>query len=436
MVAAAHDGYALPVRRAAARALFVLAGTLLALAATGAEATRSGQAEPTTPPVYAFIGDRPSFRTSLARVIPRTLRPAGKRLRLDVPYYPLYSRSPDGNFVAIAAFDRPLVRVVDLSELEFVRTIRLGGVSTSVRLLAWLSDNRLVAVIQRMSRHRRYVRERRAVFIDPTSGRIVARRPLSKLALGGHAAGARLVLTLRRSTRAGSTVKLVILEAGGRIRARRIEVGRTSGALNVTAVTAEPSGRRAFIVGWAAGRATPVVIEVDLEALTVTRRRLRIERSGSLPPAAFSGLSVIPIDDRRIAAIGAISASRRIGGERGPAAGIFLIDTRTWRARLLDPRAVYLQLHDGGLLTYGPSTRRLESSRRSGRGSGITAYNVVGRRLYHLYGNRAFSDIEVAGDYGHILLGPPRTRRLVFDLRGGRRLGMLPALRDPIEVLR
>jgi len=65
----------------------------------------------------------------------------------------------------------------------------------------------------------------------------------------------------------------------------------------------------------------------------------------------------------------------------------------------------------------------------------VSVYELPGRRLSHLYGNRTFSRLELAGGYGHLPLDPPRTKRLVFDTQTGRALGMLPALRHRTEVL-
>jgi hypothetical protein len=62
-------------------------------------------------------------------------------------------------------------------------------------------------------------------------------------------------------------------------------------------------------------------------------------------------------------------------------------------------------------------------------------YDAAGSELNHLYGNRPFSSVSLAGDYGHVLTGPPRTKRLVFDLRTGKPLGMLPKLNRYVVVL-
>ena len=100
-------------------------------------------------PSYALFERAGS--TLLTRIDPRTLAPVGRSLALDgYRYGP--ARSPDGTTIAIAASDRATVDLIDLERLDRVAAIRLaGGERTGVRALAWLRDDRLVAVVQRMS---------------------------------------------------------------------------------------------------------------------------------------------------------------------------------------------------------------------------------------------------------------------------------------------
>lgn len=89
-----------------------------------------------------------------------------------------HARSPDGTKLALTTYKSSLIQIVDLEQMKVVRELRLpdGG---EARALEWVTDDRLIAVAQRMSRPtRRYVRERTAVTFDPATGRIVARRPL------------------------------------------------------------------------------------------------------------------------------------------------------------------------------------------------------------------------------------------------------------------
>ncbi|MBD0349001.1 MAG: hypothetical protein ICV59_07605, partial [Thermoleophilia bacterium] len=390
-------------------------------------------------PEYAFFGQLFAGTTTLARVDARTLLPIGPRLVLRAGLGPSYGRSPDGRYLAIADRDRPSLRIVDLERMRLLRTVDLGGHAGAVaRVVAWLSDDRLAAVTQRLSEPtRRYVRNRTLVFADPLAGRVLSRRALTnKLALrGAEATAGRLVVALRSSSGKGSTITLVVADADGRVRSAAVEVGRRGGALNQTAVVVEPSGRRAFVLGWAFKREPPV-IEVDLDTMTATSRAVRIAESGVLERATLSGLQAAAFGDDKIVATGAVAASERVRGEIVPGAGVFVIDTRSWTARRLDPRAIYFDPHGDRLVTYGTSSSVSDArARRGRRGSGITIYHATGSELAHLYGYRQFSNVKLAGDYGHVLLGPPRRKRLVFDLRTGKPLGMLPKLGRLIEVL-
>jgi hypothetical protein len=386
-------------------------------------------------PAYAVIGGVPTGGSTLARVDPRTLRPIGASLALRDPYVYPHARSPDGTKVALTTYKSSLIRIADLEQMKVVRELRLPG-SGEARSLHWVANDRLIAIAQRMSKPtRRYVRERTATTLDPGTGEIVARRPLTnKLAVSGiGVGGGRVVVLLRSSLGKGSTVELAVVDSDGRVRARAFEVGRRrGGALNRPSLAVEQSGRRAFLLVPPDGRETPPLFEIDLETLSVSRRKLRVEPEGELPPAAIGGgVYVEAATDRHLVAAGAVAANTVSDPGPFPAAGVFLIDTVGWVARQLDPRALYFQLHGGNLITYGPAN----GPRGLDRGAGVSVYELSGRRLAHLYANRRFSRLEFAGGYGHILLDPPRTKRLVFDARAGKPLGMLPALRQRIEVL-
>jgi len=414
----------------------LVASVTLEVACGGSAGPCAPAAAPDAAPTYAFVGELPSGQASLVRVDPRTLAPIGRGLLLGEVFAPLYARSLDGAEVALAVAGKPLVKIVDLASLRVTRTLRLGAAGDEARALAWLRDDRLVAVVQRMSQPtRRYVRARAAVTLDPTSGRIIARRALTnKLAIGGIGVGSdRLVLMLRSSSNNGSTVELAVVGPDGGVRTRSIEVGKTRGVLNATALAVESSGKRAFLFGWAIERATPPVLEVDLDTLKATRRVVRVEQPGSLAPAGLSTLHVGPAADGFVVAFGAIGTTARSEGTLRPAAGLFVIDTRSWTAKQLDRRASYFKIHGGRVVTYGPSSDR--SGAQAPHGSGVSVYELPGRRLFHLYANRPFQRIELADDYGHVLFGRERTKRLVFNASAGEPLGMLPAIREPIEVL-
>ncbi len=337
-------------------------------------------------PTYAFVGDLFAGDATLARVDPRTLAAVGRGLRLSAQYMPWFDRSPDGGQVVLAARAKPLVTIVDLASLRIVRTLPLGSAGDEARALAWLDDNRLVAVVQRMSQPtRRYVRERTAVTLDTTTGRVVARKPLTnELAIHGVAASRdRLVLVLRSSLGKGSTVELAVIEPTGSVRTRQIEVGTSGGALNQVSLAVEPSGERAFLLRTAIRRATPPVIAVDLDTLATTSHAVRAEHEGSLDPAMLVTLRAAVLDDRHLVAFGAVGASTRSYGIQVPAAGIFAIDTRTWTARQIDARGSQFQIDDGRVVSYGSSSNSSDLQSRPG-GSGVSISEPAASTRLHL----------------------------------------------------
>ena len=424
-----------------ARVLHAFAGEQLVASVTltvrcgGAAGPCAASVASAPEPTYAIIGGLPAGGTTLARVDPRTLRPVGRSLTLRQPYVYPYARSPDGTRLALTTYSSSLIRIVDLKQMKVVRELRLPQAGEA-RALNWVANDRLIVIAQRMSAPtRRYVRKRTATTLDPATGEVVASRPLTnKLAVSGiRAGGGRVVVLLRSSLGKGSTVELAVIDSNGSVRSRSIDVGRRrGGALNRPSLAVAPSGRRAFLLVPPNGREAPPLLEVDLETLSVSPRKVQVEPDRELPPAAIGGgVWVEAADDRNLVAAGAVAANTSIDPGPFPAAGVFVIDTVTWTARLLDPRALYFKSFEGRVITYGPTNR----PRGRVRGSGVSVYELTGRRLSHLYGNRIFSQVELAGNYGHVLLGPPRTKRLVFDAQAGRALGMLPALRHRVELL-
>jgi hypothetical protein len=277
---------------------------------------------------------------------------------------------------------------------------------------------------------RRYVRDRAIVFVDPLTGRVLGRRPITnKLAMNGaQVAGGRLAVLLRSSEGQGSTNTLVVADSGGDVRAARIEVGRRpGGALQWTGFALEPSGRRAFIFRSALRQDTQPVIEVDLDTMRATPHQLDVLDSQLEPPTGgfFVGPVASPFGDHTILAMTIIAATTKMHRETYPAGGVFAIDTESWTARRVASEATYFRTRGDRLVTYG-----------FGRvGLGVTVYDDAGKALQHLYDGRRFNNVQLAGGYGHVLLGPPRTKRLVFDLRTGKPLGMLPRLKRYVVVL-
>lgn len=89
-----------------------------------------------------------------------------------------------------------------------------------------------------------------------------------------------------------------------------------------------------------------------------------------------------------------------------------VIDTATWRGRVVDAAAGAARAFAGGLLVYDGW---VGSPRR--RGIGVRAYRADGRRLFRVLGREAVWDVQVDG--GHAYLQGSKGLRVV-NLESGR----------------
>jgi hypothetical protein len=374
----------------------------------------------------AVLASRSGMR--LVPVDPATLRPLGRGFDYGRPFVPALSASPDGTMFATSAGRRAVVRLVRFKPFGLVADIRIAddaGGFRSIRELAWIGPDRLLAVVERLSRpYFRHIRERTLVVVDPVARRVVARRPLPKLAIqgGSTTAGGRLVLLLGRSSQRDDRVTVLVADADS-VRTKEIVVGRRGGARVQTAFAVAPSGARAFLFtdGW--GHRTGQAISVELDTLSAERHILSAPKRG-IARALISTVQAIAADDRHVAVTGVVAPTGT------PAGGIWLVDTERWTARLLDPRTLYVHAEQERLVTFGPDIRPA----RSGPGTGVSIFSASGHRLHHLFGTTRCDELVFAGSYGHLLHVRQTRARRGFDLTTGASLGPLPALKE--EVLR
>jgi hypothetical protein len=387
-------------------------------------------AAPTGPGSFALL---PRGRaTALVEVDPRTLRPVPGRTRVLAGERYLSARSPDGRLLAVPGLTGRL-DVVDLARLRNLVPMWMPAPGWTVRAVGWLTNDRLAAVVQRMRPpYRPSVAARALVVLDTTGSRVVARRPLTnKLAVGqAVAAGGRFVLLLRSSDHRGSTVQLVVADARGDVRTTELEVGQSRGVLRATALTVEPDGSRAYVFPFEFGRAAASLLEIDLDTLRSTRHPLLPAPGAEIRPALVVGApgAAVQVGKGRVAVTDLFPL--RVNGERRAAAGVFLVDTRTFTARLVDARARSFVVAGERLFTFGRA-----NVPGAELGTGVTAYDLDGRRLYRLYGDRAFDRLVVAGGYGHALPGSSERRRVVFAAAAGRGIGTLPPLPRGFQVV-
>jgi hypothetical protein len=380
--------------------------------------------------------------TTLARVDPRTL----KRIpgpSLEIPSsLGVLALSPSGQRLAIAPSPTGTVGIVDLGRMRWIRRSRaVAGSWSFVRVLAWPKEDRLLEVVQRMSRpYRRYVRARSLVVVDPVSSRVITRRRLTnKLGITGSvSAGGRLVMLMQSSGFRGSTALLVVASADGDVRQVTVKVGSTRRVLRLNQLVVTPAGDRAYVVVYGG-----LVVDVDLNSLQATYHRLR-------PPARPPReLSVVlgpraAMLGRNIAVVGLF------GGVSGvpPLGGSYLVDTQSWRVRVLDRRATFFAAGGDALATFGPAPFLPGGGPPRGRGTGLSLFDAEGRLRAHLYGTRRLQSVEFVLGYGHALAGARRPRLRpgtiyspvwtdrVFDVGTGRALGTRRLSSQPYLIYR
>jgi hypothetical protein len=372
---------------------------------------------PPQPAVAAQVAILPSAKGALvAQVDPRTLAPLPGRF---VPFTqtPVVALSPDRGTLAVGAGAR--LQLFDARTFRGSTVLTVGG-GEGIRFLAWLTPNRLAIVSQRMSKpYQRHVVSRRLLVVDPASRPatvIVAKTLTSELALGQlTVAGGHVVGPLSSSNLKGSTVQLLVADAQ-RVRTLTVNVGSFHGVLRRPALVLAPSGKHAYLFFSVLSGGPPRAIDVDLDRLHASVHRLRV---ASTLPGPTTGVAISPppavaVDETHVAVSGVVPLYGP--SDLHPAAGVFLVDTRTFTTSLVYPAGRYIDARDRTLFVYGGKV-------------GISAYSATGTRLYHLYGVRSFQPpLLLAGGLGHLLLP---SKQLVFDTEHGRGLGTAPAPPTP-----
>jgi hypothetical protein len=403
--------------------------------ACGGSAGPCASAEPMPGATFAIL--RTASGTSLAEIDPKTLAPLPAR-SVAIGSTSAHELSADGSLAAVGGYGNATVRVFSTATFDpaarSTLVAPLAPGNASVRALEWLAPNRLVAVVQRYKRRdRRAVSARELVVLDPQTHHVVRRTalPIGRAIVDVQASGGRLVAILRSSNHRGTGITLVAANAEGRVRTREIRLRENDGVLPETRLTLERGGKRAFLFAWRPqGMAGPLPLrEIDLDSLTATERAVTITEERFYRPSGFMAWAQ-PFGDSAILISGAFVPLLR-DGKHVPPAGIFILDTRTFKISQLDARANAFVIADDRAYTFG-STALL--SAKPPRGIGVAAYDTSGSRLYHGFGTRSFRRLVAAGGYGHLLRGD-RSSGVAFELASGRSLGTSAVSNAEIEVL-
>jgi hypothetical protein len=374
-------------------------GLALAVAAAAAgSAAVPSHIEPASGPLLGIVGEWGDAR--LVRIEPRSLRSLrGPELDLFDPVG-AWAFSPDRSRVALATGCQTGLSLGNLQLVDVRRMRQVGCLAVGyVGALAWPTPNRLLAVANSPLE---------VLLIDPAAPRIIDRTPVEGVGVVGTArAGDRLIVLTGRSSGQRRVVphRLVVADARGTVRSVAVGTSRAS------ALVADPSGRRAFLVSGGA------VVKVDLDTLAVAnlRRSSRQRGRGSVSRETREALWM----GRRL--IASFGSDVTVDGRRVRDApiGLRLIDTRTRTARLVDGKVASAVLAGDVLLATGADAL------------GLVAYDSRGRKRFQLFRGRSVGVIETLGGRAYVQVGGKAGLQTV-DLRTGR---ILAERRAPLPLL-
>jgi hypothetical protein len=382
---------------------------------------------------------------SLAELDPLSLQPAGgRRVRLG-SYGAGWSFSPDRSRLVLGGGGAPSLRLVDVTRMRSLATLRLGGRGSAIAL-SWPRRDRVLAMVEwGASGHA-------VVVADPLRGHVVARHRLPGT-LSAHApAGDGIVFLLGPASSIGPS-RLVAVDGDGELRSAALarvrsgllpggETGALVSRYRTPGLAVSPDGERAVVVDPAG-----LVAEVELDGMAVRYHELGepISLLGRLrnwlEPPAHAKASDGParraawLDDHLVAVSG-MDARTSVGAsgtveERDAPAGLRLIDTRNWTVRTLDPAASGFSVTGELVLAYGALW---DGSEQRFTGPGLTAYSRDGSRGFRLFRGEAVSWVQTAGRYAYAVVERGATvsdtHLYVVDLAARRVLRELKAYED------
>jgi hypothetical protein len=438
-------------RPLALAALVALAGALLGAGCAGG---RSGAAAPsasgsavtaapvrsTAPAIYGIGGPPPR----LYAVDSVALRPQRDRSAAVDGHAFGWSFSPDRSRLAAGSDVTAELRLYDLRRLRALGDVDLvkPSVHGLVYATTWASSARVLAAV--VSPGCCGLGDTVMSAVDADSRRVVWRRDLQGSLQAGAPYHGGFVLVLGPKWAIGQS-RLVLVAPDGRLRTVPLQQIRSgwqrsgSGARGVShqwnpGLALDPASGRAFVV-----QAGAPVTEVDLRRLSVRYHELAepISWLGRLhdwlEPKAEAKAMEGPerraawLGDGRLAVTGvdyqAMVDSKGQEQELDQPAGLKLIDTRDWSVRTLDHTTSSVAYAGGVLFAFGTSW---DSRTSKMSGSGLTAYDPIGRELYHRYSRQPIGGVAavprgvlVGGNQGSSVF----RHEDVLEPRSGRVIG-------------
>jgi hypothetical protein len=352
---------------------------------------------------------------SLTRVDPMSLRSSSASVAVGTGAH-FVARSPRGAILAFDAGRGAVLSLVDTAPLRPRGSVELG--EGWIGAAAWPSPRRLVAVVGTEA-------GTKVVTVDPAVHRKIGERSLpAHQMLLRSAAGDRVVF-LTSESQSIAPVRLGVAGIDGAV--RTVLLARIAGGTQLPAdpstaavtsyspaLTVEPGGRRAAIVG-AAG----LVAEVDLNTLAVTYHPGALRKLARAAKAMQGWQrSALWLSSGTIAVTGMDYSATVANGQEEMTetpAGLTLVDTRDWTSRPVDAGAAFLTRAGDTLVAYGAPAF---STKPSPGGIGLRGYSPSGALRFQLFGTEQIGEVQTAGGLVYVTGCANRCFRIVDPVSG------------------
>ena len=393
----------------------LIAAIALAAGVGGEGARPDLPAAPERPPraVLGIVWNETGFaEPKLTRVKSLALEPFGRRVRLLLGGASATAYSPDRHWLAVGNGTDSSIQLIDLRRMKQVGVVKLG-LDGWVTFLSWQGGS-LFAVVDGET-------DRAVAVVDPIGRQVLRRHRLNRAILSTQAGPGTVVLITGPRNHIGP-IELTIVGGKGMTSVPVSEIAggweTENDSSGYRARQATPGlaidapGRRALIVP--AGR---TVAEVSLRNLVVRYHTLTepvslLQRLRNwLEPAAEAKLIEGPqrkavwLENGLIAVTGAdYAVSTDKNGEpdvAAEAAGLSLIDTRTWAIRKIDDEASDFARFEDTLLAFGVTDWAASANPR---GFGLVGYDLGGNKLFQVLEGTGVSWVEAVDGLAYVTL--------------------------------
>jgi hypothetical protein len=361
-------------------------------------ATGAGAASP-SPPLFALTGGALGSGSRLVALDPRTLEPRlGRSLRLPGwAFGREWAHSPEGDRIALvpkpSETNERLFVIRTVSSLRVLVRLPLPG--EDVCRLVWPSARRLLLVLTRGAACYAVIEGARAVVIDPLRGRVTAQRPLSGRATIVATAQTRdgLVLLLARPGRRNGARLLLVAPAGTR-------------TIPLPTLFAPPQPLDKSVLGSAIGLAVDSdkgraylvepqgrVMVVNLGSGKVIVHRLSLRTTA----AAAKGIARPVVQAVWLGeGLLAVTGVRREPNGRLTPVGLRLLNTHSWRSRLLDRETTGIAFADATILAFQPFFDQVAATP-----TGLRGYSLDGSLRFRAFAGQPVAVVRVQGRYAY-----------------------------------